>query len=120
MASAKLTKKEKAEFQKMLKAETKAAKAILAANKGNKKAKSAAKKASSKATKERKNKRPKRGFKLSTKTKALIGKKSKAHWKSITGKGTPKSHIPLKQLEKNHARLGRTIELRKKSPKTWA
>lgn len=65
-------------------------------------------------------KRPKRGFKLSAATKRKIGAKSKAHWKSITGKGTPKSHIPLAQLKKNRARLDKTITLREKSPAKWA
>lgn len=65
-------------------------------------------------------KRPKRGFHLSAATKKKIGSKSRAHWRSITGKGTPKSHIPLAQLKKNHKRLGATIAIREKSPKQWA
>ena len=57
--------------------------------------------------------------KLSAATKKKIGAASRRHWRSITGKGTPKSHIPLAQLKKNHARLGRTIAIREKSPAAW-
>ena len=64
-------------------------------------------------------KRPKRGFKLSVATKRKIGAKSRAHWKSITGNGTPKNHIPLAQLKKNHKRLGDTIAKREKNPSAW-
>jgi hypothetical protein len=82
---------------------------------GVKKTAAAKKKTAKKAAK----KRAKRGFHLSAATKRKIGAKSKAHWKSITGKGTPKSHIPLEQLKKNRTRLDKTITLREKSPSMW-
>lgn len=57
--------------------------------------------------------------KLSTATKKKIGAASRKHWRSITGKGTTKSHIPLAQLKKNHKRLGDTIASREKNPSAW-
>ncbi len=84
-------------------------------------------KAAKKTTKKRaKSKRPaagrkraKRGFKLSTATKRKIGAASRKHWRSITGNGTTKSHIPLAQLKKNHKRLGETIAKREKNASAW-
>ncbi len=80
------------------------------------KAKKRAKKKSGKKSASRKGKR------LSPATRAKIGRKSRAYWKSITGNGRPGkgNHIPLAQLKKNHARLGRTIATREKSPGSWA
>lgn len=92
-------------------------------SKGKKKAASKPKKKRAAAKKKSSaRKRPKKGFKLSAATKKKIGAKSRAHWKSITGKGRPGkgNHIPLAQLKKNHARLGRTIAVREKSPAAWA
>jgi hypothetical protein len=64
--------------------------------------------------------RKKRG-KLTPAGRKRIANASRARWRDRKGAGRPGkgNHIPLKVLEKNHANLGRIIEVRKKSSADW-
>ena len=89
-------------------------------------AKKSTKKAGAKRSKTRKPKkaaasRKKRG-KLTPAGRKRIVAASRARWRARKGAGKPGkgNHIPLGVLEKNHANLGRLIEVRKKSRGSWA
>lgn len=92
------------------------------------KKRSSAKKGTKKGAKRSKARKPKKAAasrkrgKLTPAGRKRIASASRARWRARKGAGKPGkgNHIPLKVLEKNHANLGRLIELRSKSRASWA
>lgn len=93
------------------------------------KKRSSAKKGTKKGAKRSKARKPKKAAAASRKKRGKLtpaGRKriasaSRARWRARKGAGKPGkgNHIPLKVLEKNHANLGKLIELRQKSRASW-